>query len=85
MTNQIFHKVKSVSPQEDLNLLVVFVDGATRLYDVKQMFDKHPVFEKLKDEKLFSEVKIDLGGCGISWNDDIDIACDELFYNSKSL
>jgi hypothetical protein len=28
---------------------------------------------------LFEQVKVDTGGFGISWNDDIDLSCDELF------
>jgi hypothetical protein len=30
---------------------------------------------------LFNLVKVEAGGYGISWNDHIDLACDELFEN----
>jgi len=30
---------------------------------------------------LFWNVKTDLGGYGISWNDEIDLSCDELWEN----
>jgi len=38
-------------------------------------------FSALKDEQLFRLVKVDAGGYGISWNDDIDLACNELWEN----
>lgn len=85
MNECMFHKIKSVTPQGDLCLLVIFIDGTIKTYDVKQMFEKFPVFKKLKDNNLFAKVKVDCGGYGISWNDDIDIACDEIFYNGKIL
>ncbi len=30
---------------------------------------------------LYGLVAIDIGGCGISWNDEIDISCNELYNN----
>jgi len=34
---------------------------------------------------LFEQVKVDTGGFGISWNDDIDLSCDELYINGKDI
>ena len=34
---------------------------------------------------LFEEVSVDQGGYGVSWNDDIDLSCDELFYEGKEI
>ena len=65
-------------------LSVQFSEGVTKRYDVKSLFDKYPMFLPLKDDPaLFSSVEVDVGGYGIVWNDDIDIACDELFYNGE--
>ncbi|WP_423805896.1 DUF2442 domain-containing protein [Phascolarctobacterium succinatutens] len=33
---------------------------------------------------LFNLVKVDVGGYGISWNDDLDLSCDELWENGYS-
>jgi len=38
-----------------------------------------------EDPALFYSVEVDQGGYGIIWNDDIDIACDELYYNGKTV
>ena len=35
-------------------------------------------------ESYFS-ASVDTGGYGIVWNDDIDIACDELFFNAEAM
>ena len=32
---------------------------------------------------MFEKVKVDAGGYGISWNDEIDIACDELYFGGE--
>ena len=80
----MFHKIKSVTPLADHVLSVQFSEGVTKRYDVKSLFDKYPMFLPLKDDPaLFSSVEVDVGGYGIVWNDDIDIACDELFYNRE--
>ena len=40
----MFHKVKNVSPLPDFRLSVQFSEGVTKLYDVKPLFEKLPVF-----------------------------------------
>lgn len=80
----MFHKVKSVSALPDFRLLVQFCAGTSREYDVTKLFDKFPAFLALKDDPaLFALVGVDVGGYGVSWNDDLDLSCDELFYNSR--
>lgn len=81
----MFHKVNSVSPQKNYTLIVHFWNGETKKYDVKSLFDKWKVFNRLKENNLFNEVKVDLGGYGISWNEDIDLSCDELYENGKNI
>ena len=76
----MFHKIKSVSPLTDFKLSVQFSEGVTKLYDMKPLFKKLPVFAQLKDDpKEFSSVTVDVGGYGIIWNDDLDLSCDELW------
>lgn len=80
-----FHKVKNVFPLQDYQLLVQFCVGVTKIYDVKPLFKWRKVFETLKKNKLFYAVKVDIGGCGIIWNDDVDLSCDELWDNAKEI
>ena len=61
---------------------MTFEGNLKKKYDVKQLFNKFDVFRTLIDVKgLFEQVKVDVGGYGISWNDDLDLSCDELYYN----
>lgn len=79
-----FVLVSSVKPNPDYTLSVEFENGEKRLYDVKPLFAKWPVFQQLKDNNLFQSVKND-DGYGIVWNEDIDLACDELYYNGSRI
>ena len=75
----MFHKVKSVIAVNDYKLIVIFAEGITKIYDVKPLFNKFNIFNELKENGLFYECSVDVGGFGVSWNDDIDLSCDELF------
>ena len=80
----MFHKVATVQPKTDYKLLVGFVGGEKRIYDVKPLFDKFKAFRALSVTKeLFETVRVDVGGYGIVWNDDIDLSCDELYENGQ--
>ena len=41
----MFHKIKHVTALPDYLLRVQFVEGVTKLYDVKPLFGRLPVFE----------------------------------------
>ena len=76
----MFHKVKSVTPLPDRRLLVQFAEGQARSYDLTPLFDRLPDFQALRDVPgLFEQVRTDPGGYGVSWNDDLDLSCDELW------
>lgn len=82
----MFHKIKEVTALADYRLCVQFAEGVTKTYDVKPLFDKWPVFQEFKtSQHLFYDVKVDTGGLGIVWNDDLDLACDELFANGDTI
>ena len=80
----MFHKVKSVNSIGNYKLSVQFAEGITKVYDVYKLFDKWQMFLILKNTPaLFNSVKVDVGGYGISWNDDLGISCDELYANGQ--
>ena len=82
----MFHKVKAAAALPDYRLSVQFAEGVTKLYDVKPLFEKWPVFKALESSpELFSSVEVDVGGYGIVWNDDLDLSCDELFENGETV
>ncbi len=80
----MFYKVSAVKALDNFILLIIFENGEEKYYDVKTLFDKFPPFRDLENvEGLFKQVKVDNGGYGISWNDDIDLSCNELWINGK--
>ena len=82
----MFHKVKAVSSLPDYRRSVQFAEGVTKIYDVKPLFAKWAPFRVFESSpELFSCVEVDVGGCGIVWNDDLDLSCDELFANGESV
>ncbi len=81
----MFHKIKNVSPLPDYKLSVQFSEGVTKIYDVKPLFDKMPIFKTLEAGNDFECVSVDVGGYGIIWNDDMDLSCDELWENGTEI
>lgn len=76
-----FHTIKSVTPLKNMILDVIFNDGTNKKYDVKNLLKKHNVFNDLKNEDLFNSVKVDIGGYGIIWNEEIDLSSEEIWNN----
>ena len=77
----MFHKVKNVTPLDNLRLLVEFEDGQKKKYDIRPLTAKWQAFKDLYNDNLFRLVKVDVGGYGIVWNEYIDLACNELWEN----
>jgi hypothetical protein len=80
----MFHKVYAVTPLSDYRLAVQFINGETKEYDVKPLLGRWEAFQALVYiPGLFNQVKVDSGGYGVSWNNQLDLACDELFENGR--
>lgn len=78
----MFHKVQAVRPLPDYNLSVLFASGERKRYSVAPLFDRWEAFRALSTVAgLFELVRVDPGGYGIAWNDDIDLSCNELWTN----
>jgi len=76
----MFHRVKSVKALDDLKLSAVFQDGTEKVYDVRTLFSVFPQFKEFEENKeLFGQVKVDVGGYGISWNDELDLSAEEIW------
>ncbi|MGL4452513.1 MAG: DUF2442 domain-containing protein [Sarcina sp.] len=71
-------RIKSVKPLENYQLQVEFSDGKEKIVDFKNKI-KEKMYSDLEDKYLFNSVRVDAGGYGISWNDDIDISEYELY------
>ena len=82
----MLHKIKEVKPLPDLRLFARFENGDVRVYDVAPLQSKWPVFKTLSIvPELFPLARIDAGGHGIVWNDEIDLASEEIWYNGQPI
>lgn len=74
------HKIKSVQPMKNFTLLVCFQNGIEKQYDMSKVISMFPQFSVLeKDHELFEKVYVDVGGYGITWNDDLDLDAEEIW------
>ena len=70
----MFCVATSVRFLEDVTVECTFEDGKIIQYDMSQMFKKYPCLEELrKNRELFLSGKLDIGGYGIVWNEDLDV------------
>lgn len=63
---------------DTFNILVLFDNGITKNIDFKKKLNEE-FYRDLKNKLLFQQARIDAGGYGLSWNDDIDISEFELW------
>ena len=74
------YTIKSVTAKEKFILSVVFTDGTIKEYDMQSLFEIFPQFRDFeKVDGLFEQVKVDVGGYGIYWNDDLDLDANDLW------
>lgn len=78
------HRIKEVKPLEKYTILAVFQNGIEKTYDMRELY---PVFPQFRDfEKipgLFEQVKVDVGGYGIYWNDFLDLDAEDIWEDGK--
>lgn len=68
------HRIETVNTMPDYFVKVKFLGGVTKKYDMKQLFSRFPQFHHFeKDKGLFESAKVDKGGYGIVWNDELDL------------
>lgn len=75
-------RAKKVHVKEGFTLEVEFSNGEIRLFDVTP-FLQYPVYKPLKDRALFEQIFIRQGI--VQWPNEIDIAPDTLYLDSKTL
>ena len=76
------HRIQSVNALDNYIIEAQFFGGEIKQYDVKQLFSVFPqfkMFEKVRG--LFECIKVDAGGYGISWNDELDLDAESIWEN----
>ncbi|MCT7953094.1 DUF2442 domain-containing protein [Ancylothrix sp. C2] len=69
---------------DNQTLLVKFTDDEFRQYNISK-FLENPMFAKLHNPAFFKNFKIEEGGYGLVWDDDVDISEYELWQNGISV
>ncbi len=77
-------KIISAQVLSDRTLLIEFSDSEVKQYDISNLLDK-PMFTPLKNPSFFKSFRIEPGGYGLVWNEDIDISEYEFWKNGVSL
>ena len=78
-------KIANVVPLSNMQLLVFFENGVIKKFDVKPIIKDYPEFEALEEPALFQMVKVEPGGYGVSWNEDLDCSEGELWENGVEI
>jgi hypothetical protein len=73
-----YPKLKAVEPAPDKQLVMWFQNGVQKIYDCTHLLEDD-TFALLRQDAFFNAVKVDAGGYGISWNDDLDLSEAELW------
>ena len=74
------HRIIKVTPLENFVVSVIFQNGIEKEYDMKKLFEAFPQLQQFQENPdLFKSVKVDVGGYGILWNDDLDLAAEEIW------
>lgn len=74
--------VRDVKPRADYTLELSFNDGSKRVFDASEYVNR-PFASSLKDRALF--MKAHIAGSTVAWNEDLDIAPEYLYENSRLL
>jgi len=75
-------KIQSIRPLANRRLLVKFVNGVEKIYNCNPLLQRE-TFQLLKNDAFFKSARVDVGGYGVSWNDDVDLSEYELWVNGE--
>lgn len=76
----MFVKITSLATLPEYNLLVGFSTGEYKKFDLKPIIEKYAPFKALRETVgLYEQAKIDIGGYGIVWNDELDISAEGIY------
>jgi hypothetical protein len=73
-------KIQYIKAIEHYRLLAIFESGEVKLFSLLPKLNKAP-YDELKNIDFFEKVRLEIGGRGVSWNDDIDLSENEIWQN----
>ena len=74
------HRIISVKPLGDRVLAVVFQNGIEKEFNMRKLYSGFPQYRDFESiHALFEQVKVDVGGYGVSWNDELDLDAETIW------
>ena len=80
-TTILINRVIDAVPLENAEVLIFFANGKTKKCDMKRLIPQYPEYEALLNPDLFCMMKVEPGGYGISWTEDLHCSQDALYDN----
>ncbi len=77
-------KIRAIEFLNGKKILVKFENDTSKVYDCSPLI-KTDRYQRLQNDWLFKRAKVDAGGYGIFWNEDIDLSDYELWTNGKQV
>ena len=73
-------RIKTISPEDNFKLKVLFDDGKNVLYDVNQDIEQIDEFKPLRNlYGLWNQLQLDESRTCVFWNDIIDLPSDTIY------
>lgn len=80
----MFMKIQSIQALDDMTLVAVFLDGTEKSYNIRQLYQELPQLKALEEDiTLFKSVRVSPGGYAVEWNDELDLAAEEIWYSGE--
>ena len=80
--DRMTHRIVHVEAKDNFIIVVDFIDGSRKKFDIKELFTQYPQFSRLGNvPEQFADVVVDTGGYGISWNDELDLDAETIWEN----
>lgn len=77
-------RIQKASVVDDFTLRVEFTNQEVKQYDIRRLLSI-PMFYPLRQPAFFRSFRVEEGGYGIVWNDEVDISEYELWKNGTIL
>ncbi len=78
--------IEEVRPLEGFVLEAVFTGGEIRHYDCRALIERYSAFRAMEqDPEIFLHPRIESGGYGVVWTDELDVASEEIWDNGMAV
>jgi hypothetical protein len=77
-------RISKAQAIDDHTFMIEFTNQEVKQYDVRHLLED-PMFASLRQPAFFKAFKVETGGYGIVWNEDLDLSEYELWKNGVTV